>query len=306
MADTLTFFQILDLIQQQFAQYVPLLTKPGVFAVLGRAMQDGNSGHPWTADRITAELQNTPYFRTTTAAGRAWDGLQATDPATAGQKATLVKQQIDDLQRQFGVVLDTTGGFSSPAFQFFTKAVQQGWTPDQIKYNLLASVNKTSYGSGELGNNAAQIKAMANDYGVPLSDKTVMGYATQLAQGAMTAASIKGYLITQAQSRFPGLAGPDGPLARGVTVRQVADPYLQIAQQELGTNTATVNLTDPKWMAALDTVDPKTGTHSSMSLSDWTRTVRSNPIYGYDSTIQAQTQVASLATQLMQKMGAIS
>jgi hypothetical protein len=128
-----------------------------------------------------------------------------------------------------------------------------------------------------------------------------MGWATKLASGAVDQAAITGYAQEQAKSLFPGLADA---ISRGVTVRQYADPYLQIANQELGINTSTVSLTDPKWMKAINTIDPKTGARTSMNLSDWTSLVRSDPTYGYDKTTQASSQAADFAGRLGQMMGA--
>jgi hypothetical protein len=109
-------------------------------------------------------------------------------------------------------------------------------------------------------------------------------------------------MIEQAKSLFPGLTSA---LDQGVTVRQYAEPYLQIAQQELGTNINAISLTDPKWNAAVNQIDPKTGQRVSMNLSDWTSKIRSDSQYGYDTTEQARTRAAQLSTQLTNMMGAI-
>jgi hypothetical protein len=212
------------------------------------------------------------------------------------------KQLIDNLQTQLGVHLDTTGGLTSPGFAFLTKAVQLHWTADQIKYQLLASVNKTVSGGGDIGASATDIKKQFNDYGVPVSDQAVMDWAMKLQSGQVDAAAITGYAQEQAKSLYPGLADA---ISRGVTVRQYADPYLQIANQELGVDTANVSLTDPKWNKAINQIDPKTGQRVSMNLQDWTSLVRSDPSYGYDKTSQASTQAATFATQLAQTMGAV-
>ena len=299
---TLDFWGILALINDEFPQYVPILQQPGVFDVFVRYAQAKSSGiNPWTPDQLLAELHKTPYYQSTPAPVRQFDLLLATDPATAAQKIEQTKRIIDDLQRQTGITLDATGGLSSPAFAFLQQAVAYGWDANEIKYRMLASVNSTHAG-GELGSTAAQVRNMADQYGVPLSDDAVLDYARKLSEGAIDQAGLQGYLIEQAKSLFPGLATA---LDKGITVKQYADPYLQIAAQELNINPADVNLTDQKWMAALNQIDPKTGARVSMSLDDWLRKIRTDPTYGYDKTLKAGNDATQLSVALQQRLGAI-
>lgn len=297
MAD---FYELLALIQKNHPDIIALMQKPGVAKVIFDMAAAEQAGKPWSQAQLDAALQATEYYRSSDIQQREWDKLQITDPATAKTKVEATKRLIDDLQMQLGVSISTAGGLSSPGFQFLAKAVQMGWTPDQIKYNLLAIAGKS--GGGDVGAMAADIKQTFNDYGVPLSDSAVMGWATKLASGAVDQQAILGYAQQQAISLFPGLKDA---ISRGISVRQYADPYLQIAAQELGINPANVSLTDPKWMKAINAIDTKTGARVSMNLSDWTALVRSDPTYGYDQTSQAATQAASFATQLSKMMGAV-
>lgn len=299
MAD-MDFYSILALLQKEHPDVFGLLSKPGVFSLAMDMMKAEVAGQPWTTDQVSARLQATPYFQHTDANARAFDALLATDPATARQTVEKASRTIHDLESQLGVHLDDAGGMGSPAFAFLTHAVAEGWSADEIKYRLLASVNATHNG-GEIAANAAAIKGLANDYGVPLSDQSTMHWATLLTQGAINQDGMKGYLVEQAKSLFPALSSA---LDKGITVSQYADPYKQIAVQQLGVNPETINWADPKWNQALNQIDPKTGQRVSMSLDQWTQTVRSDPRYGYDTTSQGKQAAAQLATQLLQKFGA--
>lgn len=291
------YLQALNIIQTQYPDALPILQKPGVAQVYFDYL---NSQPPWTTAQLQAALRNTPYYQQSPQAVRDWDILQATDPATASQKAEQTKRLIDDLQRQTGVVLDGAGGLNSPAFSFLVDAIKYGWDANEIKYRLLASVNTATYGLGEIGKTAADIANLADQYGVPLSDKAALDQARQVMSGAMDMNGVTGYLLAQAKSLFPALSGA---LDRGITVRQYVDPYIQIAQQELGINTADVRLTDPKWMQLLNQVDPKTGERVSMSLDQALQTFRSDPAWGYDQTSQGRQSATNLAAQLQQKFG---
>lgn len=298
MAD---FYELLDIINKTWPDIFTLLSKPGVAKVAFDMADAEQKGQPWTTAQIDSAMQATDYYRNTSAKNRSWDILQATDPDTARTKIENTKNVLDDMMQQLGINLSNDGGLNSLAFKFLNDAVTQDWTPDQIKYKLLASVNKTTTGGGDLGDAASKVKGVMDDYGVPMSDQAIMGWASKLTQGAVDENAIVGYAQQNAMSLFPGLKDA---ISRGITVRQYADPYLQIANQELGTDPKTVSLTDPKWMRALTNIDPKTGQRVSMSLNDWTSTIRSDPTYGYDKTTQATTQAASFAKNLAQMMGA--
>lgn len=297
------FFDLLNQIQTTHPDIWPLISQPGVLQVALDMMAAEQAGQPWTQARIDAALQATPFYQTYNQQQRNWAILSATDPATAATQLTATRQVVDDLQTSLGIQLNQAGGLGSQYVQFINQAVSQGWTPDQIKYHMISGtmLQSSQNVGGDLGNAAAQVKKEFDDYGVPLSDQAVMGWANKLLSGAVDASAITGYAQEQAKSLFPGLSDA---ISRGISVRQYAAPYLQIAQQELGVDPTTVKLTDPKWMAALNQVDPATGQRVSMNLSDWTTKVRTDTTYGYDKTNQASTQAADFASRLAQMMGA--
>jgi hypothetical protein len=289
------FWDLIAKINQQYPSAMAILQQPGVFQVYADAINGG-----WSGDRIEAAIEQTPWWKTTAAPARQWQALQATDPATAQQKITQYQKWIADASAATGVKLeDVPGRLDTTGFQFFNRAVTEGWTQDQIRYELLAAAQGN--GGGDLGSAAAQIKSMANDYGVPLSDQTVLQYAKQLGQGAISPDSVKGYLIQQSKSLFPSMTAA---LDRGVTVKQFVDPYIQLAQQELDVNPNDVSLTDQKWMNVLNQVDPKTGARVPMTMDQALSTFRTDAAWGYDGTAQARQSATTLAASLQQKFGA--
>jgi hypothetical protein len=141
---------------------------------------------------------------------------------------------------------------------------------------------------------------MAAKYAVPLSDQIVDKWSQDLATGMVDMNVYESYLREQAKSLFPGLANA---IDRGITVDQYVQPYAQIAVQELGVNPAEIDWRDPKWNTAIHRIDPKTGVPTAMSLSDWTKELRTNSVYGFDQTQRAQEQAAALGQALLQRMG---
>src|SRR5262249_22588168 len=142
---------------------------------------------------------------------------------------------------------------NSPSFQFFMDALTNGWDETEIRHRILNTVHATYTGGAEVASSAAQAARMANDMALPMSDTRARQYGIAMIDGSMDQQAVQGDLLAQAKSLYPTIATQ---LDQGLTVRQVADPYLQMAQQELGVDPNTINLTDQKWLKMLNQTDP--------------------------------------------------
>lgn len=289
MAEQLSETQIMDLLSAQYPQYLPLLQKPGIHDVLFEAVRNN-----WSAARLTAGLEATQYYRTSSSAARTWDLLQIVDPATAAQKMDTTKKKMYQLAATTGANLDMTT-FND----VLTKALSGGWDDSQLRSNYVAASSGAPPG-GEISSGLNQVQQLAQQYGVPISDKAGLDWARQLAAGDISTEAVKGYMIQQATSLYPGLKDA---LTQGQTIEQYASPYKQIAVKELNINPDDFNLSDTKWNAALSQVDPTTGNKVPLSLDQWQTRLRTDPQYGYDMTDNAKAQAATLVTNLGQKLG---
>lgn len=311
MADELSVAILMGQLQSQHPGIFNLLNQPGVFDVAAKIIQAEAKGQPLTDAQIKALFQATPYYQQTPANQRDFILLSATDPATTAQAGQEASRLVNDLKGQLGVQL-------TPEQQWWMgiAAAANGWDATRIRYEMLltseyggqtadslkAGYAGGVYGGGDLAKTAADVKALADSYGVPLSDNGTIGWAQHLLSGQTDMAAVQGYMIEQAKSLFPGLAVA---LDQGITVSQYAAPYTQLAQQELGVNPSDIVWTDPKWMKLLNQVDPNTGTRVSMSLDQALQTFRTDPTFGYDTTNKARSDATQLATQLSQKFGAM-
>ena len=146
----------------------------------------------------------------------------------------------------------------------------------------------------------ADMKQLAHDYAVPMSEGTLKQIAEDMTPAK--AQAFEEYLKTTAQGLYPSLAPQ---IAAGIKTAYLLDPYRQVAKQMLGEQAEPDFMTDPKASAALSGGhDPKTGRPVPMSLDEWKGHIRSNPGFGYQDTPAAQEQMQSLAQGLHQEMGA--
>jgi hypothetical protein len=252
----------------------------------------------WDAAKFTGRLMNTTWYKEHTSKERSWIQLTTADPAEAKRQMDERRNQVVQTYRSMGVAIPPKRLDS-----LVTDSLRFGWNDDQIQDAVASEFDYKAgktYG-GAVGQTVDQLKKLAADYVVPISDKTMDAWTTHVLRGEATPDSFTSYLKTQAKSMFPELSAA---LDSGVTTVQYLDPYAQTAAQTLGINPDEVNWLDPKWSGLVFKTDPATGTRGVQSLADATRTLRTDTTFGYDKSAGAQSQAASLGLQLTQLMGA--
>jgi hypothetical protein len=287
---------------QLLGSWASFLNHPEIGAILKEAAADG-----WSPERLQATLQQTEWWQTTSAAKRMWDASVGQDPATAQAQVDSRMAEIVNMSQEMGLDLAAIerAGKGNMVMHLATQSLMYGWSAAQLQDAIGAEVLRDPILGQQVreGTVGQEIRAAASDYGVPLSDGVLDERARQIAAGTSTMDDYKTYLIKQAKATYGEL---DGALDRGETVRQVADPYLQIASQMLGLDPSQLQLNDPKWMAALAYKDPATGKSRTLNFDEWQRRVRSDPTYGYGKAEVAKDKAREFAMLLGQELGKVA
>lgn len=146
---------------------------------------------------------------------------------------------------------------------------------------------------------AEDLKRMAHDYAVPMSDGTMAEIAKDLTPEKAKAFEL--YIKTAAQGLYPTLAPQ---IKAGIPTAYLLDPYRQIAKQMLGDHFEPNFAADPKSTAALTgAMDPETGRPAPMSLDQWKGHLRSHPGFAYGETPAAHEEAGAVLGGLAQEMG---
>lgn len=145
-----------------------------------------------------------------------------------------------------------------------------------------------------------QMKLAASDYAVPMSDEAINGWLQRIEMGTATPEEFRQYLTDTATSRFSWLGDQ---LQHGQSIRQILDPYVQTAARMLGIPPESIDFSDPKWIAALEYIDPGAGKKRQMTLEEWSTYVRG--MYGWDQSKDAHDQVASFGMKLGKMFGKV-
>lgn len=143
----------------------------------------------------------------------------------------------------------------------------------------------------------ADLKKLAADYAVPISDGTIEKIAGEDPTPEKEKAFVE-YLKTTAMGLYPTLAPQ---IKAGIPTSYLLDPYRQVSKQMLGENTEPDFAADPKASAALSGgSDPATGRPAPMSLDQWKQHIMSHPGFNWDKTPAAHEMVGNVIQSLRQ------
>jgi len=280
---------MVDQITKRYPAFAPLLKIPDVAKLLIEASQPGQA---WTSDQFMAKLQGTDWWRNTSQPARQWTITQLTQPGEAANQQAQTAQQIHAAAAQEGIVLSP-----DDLSTLVDNALKNAWTAGQMQQNIAAQAHFKALKPGTIDSTMGNLQSIAADYGIPVSDQTSFQWAKKIAEGTATQDGFTSFSQQHAKALYPHLKDQ---LDQGFTVRQIADPYMQVAAQSgVLVNPAEVNLADPKWSRALQSRDKDGKITGPMTLADWQRTIMSDPTYGWDHTTQAR----DAATNIIQSLG---
>ena len=245
----------------------------------------------WDEGRVTAAVQGTEWWKARNESARSFSQLMNTDPASAEQQVQAFKSQILLFAGQNGLTISDNEALYMAWDGLKTGKSQQEWQAGIAK----AYIGERGQDPKALGRT---LNTMAADYAVPLSADTLKQWEMNVLSGTADEQTFRAYLAEQAKSLFPSLSNA---IDRGITVKQYVAPYQEIAAQELGINPTEIDWRDPKWNVAIHR--STTNGPVAMSLSEWTKELRTNAVYGYDQTQKAQEEASQLGQALLQRFG---
>lgn len=285
-----------DAVIQLYGYMAWALNIPEVSDILRKAAADAAVGQPWATDKLQGALKNTSWWKTTSDSERQWEQTMAEDPGQAQQQIGNLAAQIRSELIQQGVALD-----DSRIRQVAEQSLRWNWSNDQTKAALDLELQRAP---GVLMSKVGvDFKALASQFAVPISDAQIQTWAAHAISGEKPDELFRQYLVQQANQRFRDNHELLDYIAKGGTPSQYFDPYKQIAGQTLGVNPDNVDLSDPKWSAAINsTIDDK-GTIGPMSYSQWETYLKTNAAFNYQATQQGQADQSSLADTIGKLFG---
>lgn len=218
---------------------------------LAGLIQQAVSGQ-WTPDKFRAALMASNWYKTKTESSRAWIELQGRDPQEAAKRVADKARTIQQMANQQGISIS-----QDRLTKMATDALSMGWDDNLLQQTVAA---EWSYKPGDTAGGAAtlevRVKQLADEYGVTLSGSQIGDFIQGSMAGRYTEDNIADFMRDTARSKYPGL---QGYLDVGMTVKQVAAPYLQSYANILEASPDTVSVNDPYIQRALQGQNPVKG-----------------------------------------------
>lgn len=259
----------------------------------------------WASEKFLAALRNTDWWRNNSESARlAWAaermGTNPDGTLTADWQETLDRagDDFDAAAAAAGAVIDPT-----ERADWVRRYIYEGWaTPERKGLMGDALAERIADGAagnlmGAAGDLEEQLRAIARNNGLNLSDDYFRGAAKSVASRLTTADDWMRDVRTQAASLWPTLG--DKILA-GSDASDLGSGYVRTMAQTLELDESLIDINDPMIRKAMAGVDDK-GNPKQVGLWDFQNMLRQDP--RWMNTKQATDSISSIATDVMRMFG---
>lgn len=248
----------------------------------------------WTPERFQAEIRDTNWWKKTSDTRRQAQMMKKTDPATYSASVQAAEIQVRQLAGEVGAAVP-----SSRMKKLAADVVDSGMDEGQLRMALGDYVTFTKKGTlrGEAAMHEYTIKEYAYANGIKLSDTAIKNQAQRIVRKVATTQDFESDVRAQAKSLFPAYSDQiDG----GMTMRDIAGPYIQQMASELQVPDGSIDVMDPLIKRALNGLDAN-GKPSGSSLTDFQAQLRNDP--RWIKTGQANNMMMGAAHKVLKDMG---
>ena len=174
--------------QEQYGAYYAIIKSvPELAEFLKKAVSQ-----KWSDSKFVYELQQTSWYKTTSASTRTWDTNKQLDPASAQQQVDNRSATIRETALNLGVSLD-----DATINKLSEDSLRGSWDAQVLNNAIGSEAAKTSGGMSQLrtGFMGQQLKQIASDYGIQLSEQTFNMWVDKVARGQENAKSFQQYAL---------------------------------------------------------------------------------------------------------------
>jgi hypothetical protein len=214
--------------------------------------------------------------------------LQSRYKSKSGASKSTVKETYKN-----GVLTDT---------QYLTADNQDPtiFLEETIKAQLargIQEINTLNIPEGPSGKFFIQIKNLAFDNGIKLSDDVATSYANNIVAGKLDENTVYNTIRDSAASAFPALADK---IKAGIDLKNLANPYIQSMSDILEIPNTAIDLFDEQIRSAMAFTLPD-GKVGTKSIYNFEKELRKDDRWQY--TNKAREQAASVATTVLRDFG---
>lgn len=248
----------------------------------------------WTKEKFQAKLRDTKWWKENSDSMRKTAQEKAIDPATYAAKLNAARVQILQLAGEMGASIPP-----AKLNKIVEQAVSTNMDEALLRNTLGGYIQFTDSQNlkGSAGMFEHNMKQFAAEMGVSVDKQTMLNQAQLIARGVETEMNLKNQIVNQAASLYPAYTQQ---LQAGQTMKEIANPYIQIMAEDLELLPDSITLQDPMIRSALNGVN-KQGKPVGMDLTTFQNTVRNDPRWVRSSNAQASMMKTGL--QVLRDMG---
>lgn len=282
-------------IRDTFPTLAYLLDDPEIGPLLRRAVSEG-----WPAGKLSAQIEATAWFQSTSENQRLFDASIARDPATVQAQLDQQALALENTFSAYGITI-TSEELQDLAFTILRDGLDSN---QQLRIigNMARTMSQGTGGElvGNLGATVQQLRQMSTDYYLDYSDDELEEMAIRITEGRWTFDGAQASMKTMASSLYPHLAAR---IEEGMTLRDFYAPVKSKIASVLNMNPNDIDFADSRWAPLTQLVDDGKGGQRSMSFTEIQRWGRQQPEFW--DTDQAAAEGYGVAHTLLQTMGAI-
>lgn len=248
----------------------------------------------WTPEKFQAEIRNSKWWKKNSETARQAQVLEKTDPATYKAQMEAARVAAKRMAVEAGAILSDKN-----VEKLAKNMVWFGWNEQQAQnfVGQYIKFGKDNTLDGMAGQAAAQIKSEAYKNGVSVTEQSVLNNAQYLIRGLTSMEKVQASIREQSIGLYPAFADQ---IKAGASIQDIAQPYIQVLSQELGTPDTDVSVFSPKIKQALNRVGAD-GQPAPMDLNAFTQLVRNDP--GWRRTPTAAEKTMNVGRQVLADMG---
>jgi hypothetical protein len=256
----------------------------------------------WSTDQFQAALQQTAWWQSNSDSARKLLVEKQTNPAQYQQDLANKIPELTDQATKLGVHLSASGMNTLASMALMLNMNTASIDAYMSKY---LELNQQGHFLGYAGQVELGIREYARDMGVPLTDDYVDRAVTGVIAGTDSLGNHRANIQNLAEQAFPAYASL---IKDGVTVGQIAAPYLAAQSKIWETDPNKLDLFDPTLRGALtktiSTSPDNPGEPAQVPLHDFEKQLRSDP--KWLKTNNARESVSATAKQVLGNMGLIA
>lgn len=248
----------------------------------------------WTSAKFQAEVRNTEWWKSNSQTRREAQVMKTTDPASWSAAIAAETVKIQQLAAEMGAAVPP-----AKLKQIAQNSIELGMDENLLRNALGGYIKftKDATAGGEAGAWVYAMRKYASDMGIQLSDDALKNHAQRVVRKVASSQEFESQIREQAKSLLPGY---EQAIDAGTTVREIADPYIQLMSQELQLPYGSIKLDDPIIKRALNGLDAN-GKPSGLNVADFQAQLRNDSRWA--KTSHAQDGAMAVGTAVLRDMG---